>query len=38
MMLHFKDTGKMKHYTVTVAFQGHLRSKVMVPNERCSYL
>ena len=30
-----------KHYIVTVTFQGHPRSKVMVPNERlyaCSYL
>ena len=34
-MLHYsEDTDRLKNYIVTVTFQGHPRSKVMVPNER----
>ena len=38
---YVRDTDRYKHYIVTVTFQGHPRSKVMVPNEilyTCSYL
>ena len=33
-ILHYsEDTDRKKHYIVTMTFQGHPRSKVMVPNE-----
>ena len=38
---HSEETDRWKDYIVTLTFQGHPRSKVMVPNERlyaCSYL
>ena len=38
---HSEDTDRWKPYIVAVTFQGHPRSKVMVPTERlyaCSYL
>ena len=34
-----EDTDRLKYYIVTVTFQGHQRSKVMVSNERlCMFL
>ena len=39
-MHRFTDTDTLKYYIIIVTLQGHLRSKVIVPNERsyaCSY-
>ena len=35
---HSEDSDRLKNYIDSVTFQGHPRSKVMVPNERCMFL